>query len=83
MTLLNATLMYFFKPEVLKYRAVLGHMVQRVGKAVTGRLPNSASSPDLETDASAVADGDGMPHLETTYLVRPQAPDHPPAPLWC
>ena len=67
MTLFNATLMYFFKPEVLKYRAVLGHMVQRVGKAVTGRLPNSSSSPDLHTNSS---DG-GIPHLENTYMVRP------------
>lgn len=71
MTLFNATLMYLYKPEVLKYRAVLGHMVQRVGKAVTGRLPNSGSAPNLEADAAAAMDGGrDMPHLESTYLVR-------------
>jgi hypothetical protein len=45
LTLINANLMYFFKPEVLKYRAVIGHMVQKVGHAViTGRLPGSGSA---------------------------------------
>ena len=47
--------MFFFKPEVLKYRAVVGHMVvkvgQKVGKAVTRGLGDFVpsellSSPD-------------------------------------
>lgn len=54
-TLINASLMFFFKPEVLKYRAVVGHMVvkvgQKVGKAVTRGLGDFVpsellSSPD-------------------------------------
>ena len=57
-TLVNASLMFFFKPEVLKYRAVVGHMVvkvgQKVGKAVTRGLGDFVpsellSSPDRPT----------------------------------
>lgn len=76
MTLFNATLMFFFKPEVLKYRGVLGHMVQRVGKAVTGRLPHSTSAPDLDADDGAscggTGDGSDTPHLERMFTVRTQ-----------
>jgi hypothetical protein len=51
LTLFNSTIMFLFKPEVLKYRAMVGHMVVKVAQGATQRLVPSEllGSPDSKT----------------------------------
>jgi hypothetical protein len=69
-TVVNASLMCFFKPEVLKYRAVVGHLVQKVGQKV-GQAVRSGLHDFVPSEALSSPDSRATRDMERKSASAP------------